>query len=275
MALTTLAQLADALETAHHRRIEYGYTSGGTANTLNGGWTISKNPPYPAAVPTVPPTTPGAACDRSTNGAIAVPGATPAAGKKLYLVRITGSQATSRARVPWIIDRLVHVSGLSGIVTTAQAVNSAALPARATGGKNVEAALEWYVGTGATATTATVIYVDDSGTTRTVTMPVPASSGAGQMELIPFPPQVQTRGIRSITSVQLAASTLTAGNFGVVLFRRIAAFQYPVGAPGETPQDWPQIGLRQVDREACLQVVHPIDAAGNMAVGGEMFFAEA
>lgn len=275
MTLTTLVELTDVLEKATNRRVDFNLSSGGSSNTISGGWTLSKSPPFPPAIPTVPPTTPGAACDRSTNGAIAVPGGTPGAGNKLYLARIISTQGTSRARVPWVVDRLVHVSGLSGTSTSVQTVNSAALPTRATGGKNVEAALEWYVATGSTATTATVIYVDDSGVSRTVTMPIPASAAASQWELVTFPPQVQTRGVRSVTSVQLAASTLTAGNFGVVLFRRITAFQYPVGAPGETPQDWPQIGLRQVDREACLQIIHPIDSAGNMAVGGELFFVEA
>ena len=125
--------------------------------------------------------------------------------------------------VLWTYDRLFHIGGFSGIVTTAQTVNSQStltFPARggATAGE-VEWFLEWYADTGATAVTANVAVTYTDATTGTVAVALAATMRAGR--LLQIPP-VQGKVIASVQSVTLSATTGTAGNFGVTCGERCA-----------------------------------------------------
>ena len=151
-----------------------------------------------------------------------------------------------------VFDRLIHMGGLNGTLTTLQSVSTPALPARAQSvtGEGLEWFLEWYTDTGATASNATVTYTRADGTTgRTVVIAVGGTAvRAGR--LIPIIPSAGDISIRSIESVQLSASTTVAGSFGVTCGRRlpisavVAAANIPLA---------PQSGLlERIQDDACL-----------------------
>lgn len=131
-----------------------------------------------------------------------------------------------------ICDRLSHQGGLSGTVATAQTTNlpTAALT-RYTSGVGVWAALEIYSALGTTATTVSVSYTNSSGTSgRTSVDTAIGSTTNGQntaSRLITIPLASGDVGVRSVESVTLAATTGTAGNFGVTLFKPLYAMPIP------------------------------------------------
>ena len=129
-----------------------------------------------------------------------------------------------------ICDRLSHQGGLSGTATGAQTTNlpTAALT-RYTSGVGVMAALEIYSAIGATATTVTCSYTNQAGTSgRTSVDTVWGGTNfnaAGRFILLPL--QQGDTGVKSVESVTAAASTLTAGNFGVTLFKPLFGLPIP------------------------------------------------
>lgn len=194
------------------------------ANAVVGGftslWTAAGLPTLGAT----PASGSGAVPTSATAGAIPLP--TLASGETLYLAGAQSAQATAGVLI--LIDRLVHTSGLSGTVATAQTVNTAALT-RYTDGVGVEAALEWYSATGSTAVTFTSSYTEANGTSpagrTSVATSIPANTNVGRF--IPFGGLASGHlGVKTVETVTLSASTLTAGNFGVTLFKRLA--QFPV-----------------------------------------------
>jgi len=152
------------------------------------------------------------------------------------------------------VDRLSHQGGLNATGTGAQTTNlpTAALP-RYTDGRDVMLGLEIYTQIGSTATTVTVSYTNESGTSGRTT-PAVVFGGTGTREVgrfMVFPLQAGDSGVRSVQSVTVAATTGTAGNFGVVLFKPL--FMVPInntdgphicdlisgnfiGYPGELPR---------------------------------------
>ncbi len=156
-----------------------------------------------------------------------------------------------------VYDRVGHMGGLSGTVTTAQTVGTAAteLSTPATdgrceaGGGDVDWFLEWYTATGATGVNVTcaVTYSDDS--TGNVVVAIPVSVPVFRMYRIV--PASANLSIKGITSVTLSASTGTAGNFGVTACER--KFQFSVDtANKEWIADWATLGMPDIGRNACL-----------------------
>ena len=152
-------------------------------------------------------------------------------------------------------DRLGHMAGLSGTSVASQTVGSS-LSTQATAGRcsatgsDVMWFLEWYAATGSTAVTATIGYHDQSGTTGTTTVSLPASVPAGRM----YPINVLAAGdtsIQSVDSVTLSASTLTAGNFGVTAIKNLAYIFNPTA--NNTPiNDWASLAMPLVAPGCCL-----------------------
>ncbi|MFA9202025.1 MAG: hypothetical protein ACEQSC_00540, partial [Candidatus Nanopelagicaceae bacterium] len=144
-----------------------------------------------------------------------------------------------------LIDRLVGWGGLSGIVVGAQALGAIALP-RYVSGDGVMGFLKFWVGTGATTQTATVLYTNELGVSgRSTTVVIPTNPTNGQM--LPIPLVGADKGMRSIQSVSLPATTGTAGNFGAVLAVPLA------GLSGQYFQlNWLDLGLAKIQDGACL-----------------------
>lgn len=131
-----------------------------------------------------------------------------------------------------VVDRLSHQGGLSGTTTTAQTTNlpTAALT-RYTDGVGVFAALEIYSAVGSTGTTVTASYTDATlGAGQTTLATVFGGTGFNTANrCIVLPLADGGTGVQAVASVTVLASTATAGNFGVTLFRPLAVI------PGEIP----------------------------------------
>ncbi len=151
-----------------------------------------------------------------------------------------------------LYDRLLHIGSLDGTVTTAQTVGGSL--GRYTDGIGVEIWVDIYTQIGTTATTITASYTDENDASKT--SPAVAIGGTGLREVqrtIHLPYAAGGRGCKAVTSVTLAATTGTAGNFGVTLAKPIAVFNFP-----DTPSGAPYSSLIgtiapvKIQTDACL-----------------------
>jgi len=158
-----------------------------------------------------------------------------------------------------IADRLVHSGGLAGNVATAQTTNlpSTALT-RYTDGVGVMMGLTIYAAIGATATTVTAAYQSTTSAAGARTSPAVAIGGTGfnaANRMIMLPTQDDDLGVRSVSSVTLAATTGTAGNFGVTLFKPLCVIcvesTHGVAAVGFLSGGF-MGGLPEIVDDACL-----------------------
>lgn len=224
--------------------VKYGAATSAIAGYWNSSWTF----PGSSKAPT-PPSGSGESCDRTTVGAFFFePVGT---GRSLYLSKFMF--APNQAIGAYLLDRLVHTSGLSGTVITPQTVNSALLPTRSGEGHGTELWVEFYVTTGATARTLTITYTNSMGVTgRTAVVTVPAS--CRQTCTIRAPLASGDRGVKSVQTVQLNATTGTAGNFGIVIAKRIATIDNAVAF--SMVQLGPiELQLPIVDNDSCLYLI--------------------
>jgi hypothetical protein len=167
---------------------------------------------------------------------------------------------------------------LSGTVTTAQTTNlpTAALT-RYTSGVGVMASLEITTAVGTTATTATVSYTNSAGvagrTSPAVTFGGTNDRQASQVQLVPL--QAGDVGVRSVESVTLAASTGTAGAFGVTLFRPLAALPWFELNDEGMPYDMVKhLGcfFEPIQSDACIVVLHCTNITSTYLVAGSLDF---
>lgn len=201
---------------------------------------------------------PGAAVipDRATAGAL--PFATPSGGRDLHLIGASLTPLT--AGVYLLYDRLMHRGGLSGASATAQTVQGAdpGTPpiTRNVSGEGNIAWYEIYTTIGTTSTTLTMSYTDQDGDAATSTINVGGTGFREATRAQRIPLAAGDTGIRSIQSAQLAATTGTAGNFGITLAKPLA--WVPVGAAGTS--GWRDYttglpGIPTIDPDACLALM--------------------
>jgi hypothetical protein len=223
------------------------------------------------------PTT-SVALDKTSDNAIGpIPGAT--SGKLQIIAGRFNSSGTAGATLV-AIDLLNVSGGLSGTVTTEQTTNlpTAALT-RHTGGDGVMIGLVIYTTVGTTATTVSVRYTNQAGTpNRVSTVTSFGGTGfrdAGRVILIPL--QAGDTGVRSVEGVTLTATTGTAGNFGVCLFKPLMSFSLE-STTGTMPLDAVSSGgmigsMAEFDDDACLTFLAFMSSA--QAVNGALLLSEA
>jgi hypothetical protein len=152
------------------------------------------------------------------------------------------------------------MGGLNGTLTTAQTVNVDAsvatsnLVARigATDYSNVEWWLEWYTATGATAVNATIAVTFNDNTTTNIVVALAATVAASRR--LPILSNTAGKWIKSIQSVTLSASTLTAGNFGVTATRKHAQPKSCDVANKLIKDNWYELGSPIVPDSACISL---------------------
>lgn len=182
-----------------------------------------------------------------------------------------------------IHDRLMHMGGLSGTLTTAQTVgldisaNLASLNLDARKGdtnySDIQWWLEWYTATGATAVTATVNVTYNDGTTGSLSASLTATRPASFM--LPLngliPSAASGKYIRAVTSIQLSATTGTAGSFGVTATRPRMTMPLPLANKMET-FDWASLGLPEIFNSSCLfpLVLTSTTSSGTVRGGGKI-----
>ena len=226
---------------------------------------------YPAggAVPTD-----AEVCTRTTQGAL--PFTAPGGSREKFMV--SAGVVPLTAGLYLLYDRLLHIGGLSGTLTTAQTVQGTTpTPAltRNTGGVGNIAWAEIYTAIGTTGTTLTMNYVDQDGNSASSTTNIGATGFREATRVLRLPLAAGDTGIRSVTSVQLTASTTTAGNFGITIARPLAWI--PVGAAGSG--GWRDYttglpGIPAIDSDACLALAYIPAAATAPEVWAAATFVE-
>jgi hypothetical protein len=217
----------------------------------------------------VTPTTTPEVCDNTTVGALFYTPST--SGLTTYLTKL--SMTAQTAGCPILYDRLVHSGGLNGTLTTDQAVNTPALT-RYTDGVGVEIFLEVYTATGATASNVTVTYTNSDGVSGRVSAStaMQVTPVIGQMIAIPL--AAGDKGVKSVQSVKLSASTGTAGNFGVTLVKRIVSVPCPLANNGQTLDPFalglPEIQEASTSSGACLAIMVNASTTSTGTLFGEM-----
>lgn len=227
-------------------------TKNSIANVVAGNWTSmwrSTGIPGQGAIPTT-----AAVCTKALAGAFTF--ANPTDPVKSYLAKLfllSPNSATS-----WELqDRLAAMGGLSGIVTTAQTVgvdvsvatSNMVLRRGDANYSDVQWWLEWYTDTGSTVANATVAVTLDDDSTTNVVIALTATMRAGRM--VPILSPTVGRFIKSVQSVTLSASTLTAGNFGVTATRELTDGVLGMALKGEN-YTWADLGFPRVHDDACL-----------------------
>lgn len=156
-----------------------------------------------------------------------------------------------------LCDRLSHQGGLVGNVGTAQTTNlpTAALT-RYTSGVGVMMGIEIYSTIGTTPTTVTTSYTDQDGNAAQIsqTSPIGGTSFREPRRLLWLPLAADDYGVKSVESVTLLATTGTAGNIGVTLFKPLLMISMPSRAGRQPDPILGELGggLPEIVTDACL-----------------------
>ena len=242
MAITTMDQLIAGLELGSRINILKASMTAEGAGTFQSLLKATGNPPGAIANP---PTLTGECPTKATTYSLNFSDVT--IGNKKYIGRVNMQGSTAGSLI--IYDRLWHNSGLVGNVTTDQVVNSIPLT-RYTDGRNIEIFGEIYTAIGATAATLTVNYTDmnNAAVVGTYTHPANAES-VGQMFLIN--PPAGAKGCKSIQSAKFSVTTGTAGNWGLVMVRRLC--EVPLSLINvATVMDAFDTGMPEIQNDACI-----------------------
>lgn len=274
MTISTRDQLIDGLGNNSSRIVlDKASIASQVAGTYVSLWRATGQPGQ-GAIPAA-----AAVCNNALTGAIGFTQQTaPATSYGAYLEAATGNAAMTLE----IHDRLAHMGGLSGTLTTAQtvgidfsALSSDNIAARK-GDSNysdIQWWLEWYTATGSTAVTATVNVTYNDGTTGALTVSLTATRPASLM--IPLNGLIPAAGagkyIRGIVSVQLSATTGTAGSFGVTATRPRMTIGCPI-ANYKFVADWAALGLPEIFNGSCLfpVVLTSTTSSGTVRGGGKI-----
>ena len=217
-----------------------------------------------------------AVCDNTTIGGIGFTQQTDPS--KSYGAWMSATCSNSAETIE-IHDRLMHMGGLNGTLTTAQTVGidlSANLTTSNLGARKGDANysdvqwwLEWYTATGATAVTATVNVTYNDGSSGTLSVSLAATRPASQM--IPLngliPGLASGLFIKAVNSVTLSATTGTAGSFGVTATRIRMTMPLPLSNKTEV-FDWAALGLPEIYNSSCLFLVALLSTTSTGTVRG-------
>lgn len=267
MAFATLAAYKDAIE--EQRSINISIASLATiAGRTYDTWT------------TAPPvgTAPGTTASNPTSATAGALGPFQNAGSGLDW-RIVSSRFSALSPGVYIVcDRLGHVGGLSGIVTTSQTAQ-ASVGSRADG-YGCWIAVTIYTQIGTTATTISATYQDVA--VNSFSTPLVAFGGTGFREagrtiLLPLDPTATDSGVTNVSSVTVTASTGTAGNFGVAVIKPLFAILVPdtsgVASAAGFISGSSCGGIPVIPDDACLFVM-PISTSTNCIGAGALLISE-
>lgn len=177
----------------------------------------------------------------------------------------------------WIVDRMWACSGFSGTVLGPTSVTTPGnLPSGRdpNTGLDVEPWFEIYGSPGTTTATFTLTGTDGLGaTSKTWTYTHPASAEAVGQMMPCYPGTATCLGMQQLTSLTLSASTLTAGNIGVTLLRRLV--EIPMNPIYITSVlDAIGCGLPRIYDDACLQLMLMCSAATTGAIIGGILIGQ-
>lgn len=202
---------------------------------------------------------PGAASTPTdaTIGALVLPDFTGVTAR-IYSFKVFGPTIGGRL----LYDRIAHMGGLVGNITTGQTVNLDVETAKTAGRcgsayRDVEWFVEIYTDLGTSASNLTVTYTDTADT-ESKTIVISGFTGASPLnrvgrcvQLIP----TDNIPIKSVQSVQLSATSGTAGNFGVTArVQKVTVFQ-PIANIMTPGADAISIGMPEIKSASCLELL--------------------
>ena len=261
MAITTRDELIDALGNNSSRIVIDKAT---IANQTVGGFCSlwrSAGTPGQGAIPTT-----AAICTKALTGAFGFTNQTDPVTSYHGWQTINWSQVGGSVEFH---DRLAHMGGLSGIVTTAQgALTLSGLAAARLGSSDysdVQWWLEWYTDTGATAANAVVnVTYNDDSTGNLANIAIGGTVRASRM--LPLVSAVAGKFIKAVNSVT-HTTTGTAGNYGITATRPRTAAACDL-ANKATVFNWADLGMPEVPNDACYFMIVPCIATSTGTLRG-------
>jgi hypothetical protein len=263
MAVSTMDGLVAALTAGETKAFMKSSQTSEGAGTWHSLWTATGYPGAGAAQGSLN----GAICNDTTVGGFPFVNAAGAANNYLGYI----SAASSTAGTFILYDRLWHNSTISATSISAQNITQPALT-RFTDGAGVELWGEVYTATGATASTLTVSYTDQDGTTgNSATYAHPANAlTLGQM--FPFVLASGDYGVRAVASATFSVST-GAGSIGLTLVKRLVTIPLPQVNVAAV-YDAFSTGLREIPDDACLAMMVQCTATNTGQINGELTIAK-
>ena len=273
--ITNRDQLIDALANNSSRIvIDKASIANAAAGQYHSLWRATGQPGQ-GAIPTA-----AANCNQSTTGCLTFSQQTDPAKSYLAYLEATSSNSAMTLEVH---DRLMHMGGLSGTLTSAQTVGidfngvTADNMAERIGDANysdIQWWLEWYADTGATVATATVAVTYSDGTTGNLTaVSLAATRRASFMQSLNglIPAAAAGKFIRAVNTVTLSASTGTAGNFGVTATRLRGTLFMPI-ANAKFGAYWAGLPISTIPNSACpfIAVLASTTSTGTLRGGGKI-----
>jgi hypothetical protein len=258
MAITNVDQLIDAMGNDSSRLI---IDKASLANAVTGGfhslWTAQGQPGSGA----VPPTTP-TVCSNALVGSLQFDQQTAPATSYLGILEVISSNGLVTLEIH---DRLMHDSGLRGNITTSQPVNMQLDANLATSNlserkgdsnySDVQWWLEWYSPTGTGTSNATVNVTYNDGTTGNLNLIAVGGTAIQISRMLPLnsfiPTAAAGKYIRGVNSIQLSATTNTAGDFGVTA-TRYRAGSLLTAANMRYSTNWADLGFPNIPNSSCL-----------------------
>lgn len=273
--ITNRDQLIDALANNSSRIvIDKASIANAAAGQYHSLWRATGQPGQ-GAIPAA-----AANCNQSTVGGMRFSQQTAPA--KSYLAYLEAASSNSAMTLE-VHDRLMHMGGLNGTLTTAQTVGldfngvTADNMAERIGDadySDIQWWLEWYTDTGATVTTATVAVTYNDGTTGNLTgVSLAATRRASFMQPLNglIPAASGGKFIRAVNTVTLPASTGTVGNFGVTATRLRGSLFMPI-ANAKFSADWANLPINTIPNSACpfIAVLASTTSTGLLRGGGKI-----
>ena len=273
--ITNRDQLIDALANNSSRIvIDKASIANAAAGQYHSLWRATGQPGQ-GAIPTA-----AANCNQSTVGGMKFSQQTAPAKSYLAYLEATSSNSAMTMEVH---DRLMHMGGLNGTLTTAQTVGidfngvTADNMAERIGDadySDIQWWLEWYTDTGATVTTATVAVTYSDGTTGNLTgVSLAATRRASFMQSLNglIPAAAAGKFIRAVNTVTLSNTTGAAGNFGVTATRLRGTLFMPI-ANAKFSADWASLPINTIPNSACpfIAVLASTTNTGALRGGGKI-----
>jgi hypothetical protein len=273
MALTTLAGLKTAIESANKFAIHKASATAEGAGTWHSLW---KTGTVPLPATANPPTYgSGDATMRPTNATLGAFLLVNAGGSNtLYANKLQLNKASAGKII--IYDRLWHCSGLVTNILTTQTIAGSGYPVNRgeANGRGVEIWVEVYTIPGATGPSTWTLNFQDAalGGSSAATYVHPANAEtAGQMM-----PMVMPYGTLSCSypiDFTCSVSSATAGNVGITLLRPIielpillANYDYTAG--------WLQTALSRIEPNACLAIMVQCTGTSTALIRGHLEVCE-
>jgi hypothetical protein len=272
MSITTHSLLINSLRNSSYQQLIVDKAS--LTNQLAGFWGsywTSTGFPTAGAIPAAAV----AVCNNSLTGGIRT--VNPIGTDKMYIGSIDAMMINGLQSVE-IHDRLVHMGGLSGIVSTPTAQNVLIDLANTTllSASNLDARkgaadysevhwwVENYTDCGATTVTLTANAIFSDGTSGNLTGLSLQRFRTGQSYLLNslIPAAQAGKYIRGINTITLSANTTGAGNFGVTCTIFKASVFLPIASMTEK-RYWRCISMPEIKASSCLSLIAPASITGN------------